>query len=177
MDKPRSSATALEGPSVEEAASSSKPDLSCLLSTFILATNLSEVELHEYEDILIARGAPLTYDIKAANLVIGNISKEKRARFELKRGNVPLKDEEESSASVLPVSADLVPSPIVRKRRKLTDGTRGLVEDVTAVNNGNDGNIESAVTDFHSNEGNHLSRSHSQSSLVNIVFDPQIYRS
>ena len=159
MAKPRSSATALEGPSIEEATSSLKPDLSCLLSTFILATNLSEAELHEYEDILIARGAPLTYDIKAANLVIGNISKEKRARFELKRGNVHFKEEEESSGSVLPVSVVLVSSPTARKWRKLKDGTRGLIEDVTGT----------AVTEIHSNEGNHLSRSHSQSSSVNIV--------
>lgn len=169
MAKPKSSATALEGHSIEAVTSSPKPDLSGLLSTFILATNLSESELHEYEDILVARGAPLTYDIKAANLVIGNISKERRAKFELKRGNVTFKDNEESSASVLSGPLDLVSSRKAVKRRKLRDGTQELIEDVSIVNAGNTKTRGSDETEIYSNEGNHLSRSHSHSSLVNRV--------
>lgn len=169
MAEPRSSATALEGHSIEVATSSPKPDLSGLLSTYILATNLSESELHEFEDILVARGAPLTYDIKAANLVIGNISKERRARFELKRGNVPFEDDEESSASVLAGSLDPVSSRIAAKRRKLKDGTRELIEDVNIVDAGNKNNRENAETEIYSNEGNDLSKSHLHSSLVTTV--------
>ena len=169
MAKPQSSATALEGRSIEVATSSPKPDLSGLLSTFILATNLSESELHEYEDVLVARGAPLTYDIKAANLVIGNISKERRARFELKRGKVPFEDNEESSASVLPGSLDLVSSRTAVKRRKLRDETRELSEDVNIIDTGNNKNIGSDEAEIYANEGNHLLRSHSHSSSVNIV--------
>lgn len=172
MAKPQSSATALERRSIEVAISSPKPDLSCLLSTFILATSLSESELHEFEDTLVARGAPLTYDIKAANLVIGNISKERRARFELKRGNVPFQDDEESSTSALPDSLDPISSPVAVKRRKLKDGTQELIEDLNTVNAGNENNKGTAETGIYSNEGIYLSRSHSHSSLVNIGFTP-----
>ena len=169
MAESKLSGTALEGFSIREATSSPKPDLASLPVTFVLATNLSESELHEVEDILIAQGAPLTYDIKAANLVIGNISKERRAKFELKRGNVPFEDYEESSESVVPGSSDQLSSPIAVKRRKVKDGTPELVGHVITVNTGNNNTI-GTVTDINPNDDNHASRSNTQLSLVNMSF-------
>lgn len=170
MAKPQLSAVALEGHLTGEATSSPEPNLASLPPTFILATNLSEPELHEFEDTLVVRGAPLTYDIKAANLVIGNISKERRARFELKRGNVPLMDDEERSESVTSGSLDPVSSPMAVKRRKLKDTTPELIENVTTVGTGNNKDVETTVTGIHPNQGNYPSRSNSQCLLVNISF-------
>lgn len=170
MAKTPLSAAALEGQSIRETSLSPKPDLASLPPTFILATNLSESELHKVEDTLVQRGAPITYDIKEANLVIGNISKGRRAKFELKRGNVPLEDYKESPESVMPGSSDQVSSPVVVKRRKLKDGTPGSIE---AADTENACKTEPATTDIYSSECSHASRSISQLSLVNISF---IYR-
>lgn len=100
-------------------------DLSGLPPIFVLNTHLSETELHETEDALIAHGASITYDIIEAHLILGNISKERRARFELKCHKVStqeLDDEKEPVASsLLDTSAVQVPPA---KRRRLIDGQK-----------------------------------------------------
>jgi DNA polymerase IV len=122
-------ATALDK-HVTEASTSPKPNLTSLPSTFILASHLSESELHEVEDLLVERGAPLTYDIKEANLVIGNISKEKRAKFELKRGKV---DCENILGSATPDSSNQISVKAkVPKRRKLNNGMLVPIKDLVA---------------------------------------------
>lgn len=176
MADPKLSATILKGHVIEEAASSPKPDLANLPPTFVLATNLSESELHEVEDIFIARGAPVTYDLKAANLVIGNITKERRAKFELKRGNVMFNDYEEVPESGLPGLpgltgfSDQVSSPAAAKRRKLNAGTLELIEDAACISNSDSENIGTDIVDIHPNEGNNTSGSNSPHSLVNMSF-------
>lgn len=72
-----------EGPAMRRLTTESKLDLSGLPPTFILTTNTSTQELHEAEDELSNRGAPITYDIKEANLILGNVSKARRAKLEL----------------------------------------------------------------------------------------------
>lgn len=67
----------------DEALPASAVDLSSLPPVYVLATHLSINEQHEVEDALSAGGAPLTYDIKEATIVLGNISKTKRAKSEL----------------------------------------------------------------------------------------------
>lgn len=108
---------------VTRGSSSPKPNLASLPSTFVLASHLSESELHEVEDLLVERGAPLTYDIKEANLVIGNISKEKRAKFELKRGKVPLDECEDRLKPATPDSSNQISAQTKPpKRQKLNNG-------------------------------------------------------
>lgn len=98
-------------------------DLSCLPSIFVLPTKLPEHELHQAEDILVLHGALLTYDITEANIVLGNISKEKRARFELKCGKVRTEELNKAGEDVKPARLD--PTPVenpAAKRRRLNNG-------------------------------------------------------
>ena len=99
-------------------------DLSQLPPVFVLATHLSISEQHEAEDALSRGKAPLTYDIKEANIVLGNISKPRRARSELLWKGVRLEDisvEEgyQSTTASPSTSKDGTPA---KKRRRLTDG-------------------------------------------------------
>ena len=98
-------------------------DLSQLPPVFVLATHLSISEQHEAEDALSNGKAPLTYDIKEANLVLGNISRARRARSELQWKGVHLEaiGEEESRRSTRTspsTSNNRIPA---NKRRKLAD--------------------------------------------------------
>jgi DNA polymerase IV len=56
------------------------PDLDMLPPIYLLHAHLSLEELHEWE----GRIPSLTYDIKEAKLIIGNIRQKKRAAFELR---------------------------------------------------------------------------------------------
>ncbi|MCJ1223394.1 hypothetical protein MMC12_000034 [Toensbergia leucococca] len=71
-------------PIIEDEPTAITPNLANLPPVFVLPTHLSLVELHQAEDQLSDRGAPLTYDIAEAKLVIGKISTIKRAEFELR---------------------------------------------------------------------------------------------
>ena len=89
----------------------------------MLATHLSISEQHEAEDALSSGKAPLTYDIKEANLVLGNISKPRRARSELQWKGVHLEDisEEEGHRSTTTSSLTSKDGTPKKKRRRLTD--------------------------------------------------------
>lgn len=67
-------------------------DLSDLPPIYVLTTHLSTSEQHDVEDTLSNGGAPLTYDIKEANLVLGNIARARRAKSELLWKGVRLED-------------------------------------------------------------------------------------
>ena len=67
-------------------------DLSGLPPIYVLTLNITVEELHKVEDDLSSHGAPLTYDIREANLVLGDISKARRAKLELQWGGVRIKD-------------------------------------------------------------------------------------
>lgn len=84
----QASATIDSGDQATEASTSSKLDLTGLSNVFVLPTYLSTSELHAVEDEISNRGGTLTYDIKESNIVFGNISKERRAKFELQCGKV-----------------------------------------------------------------------------------------
>ncbi|MCJ1277239.1 hypothetical protein MMC21_005049 [Puttea exsequens] len=58
-------------------------DLSRLPPIYVLAAHVPIDELHEAEDFLVSHGANLTYDIKEANIVLGNILRARRAKSEL----------------------------------------------------------------------------------------------
>lgn len=55
---------------------------------FVLSTHLDLEELDKIEDSLVKRGAPLTYDISEARLVLGKIGQRKRAALELRARGV-----------------------------------------------------------------------------------------
>jgi DNA polymerase IV len=167
----QSSARGLDDRLIKEASSSSKPDLTSLPPTFILATNLSDSELHEVEDMLGQRGAPVTYDMRNAKLVIGNISKEKRAKFELKRGKVRLLESENYGGGVMPDFPDQVSAnPEAAKRRKLNSGMLVSTGDVATVDTQNEGKATDAIMIRHAKDDNPTASSISRLSLVDIPF-------
>lgn len=98
-------------------------DLSQLPPVFVLATHLSISEQHEAEDALSNGKAPLTYDIKEANLVLGNISRPRRARSELQWKGVYLEDigEEESRRPIRTLSSTSNNRIPATKRRRLAE--------------------------------------------------------
>ena len=98
-------------------------DLSQLPPVFVLATHLSISEQHEAEDALNNGKAPLTYDIKEANLVLGNVTKSRRARSELQWKGVQLEDigKEESRRSTTTSSPTSNTESPTNKRRRLAD--------------------------------------------------------
>ena len=98
-------------------------DLSQLPPVFVLATHLSISEQHEAEDALSNGKAPLTYDIKEANLVLGNISRPRRARSELQWNGVDLEDigEEESRRPTSTSSSTSNKRAPAKKRRRLAE--------------------------------------------------------
>ena len=71
-----------------------KLDLSGFPPIFVLAAHLSINEQHEAEDTLSNAGASLTYDIKEASIVLGNVSKPKRAKSELHWKGLHVEDDE-----------------------------------------------------------------------------------
>ncbi|KAI4202950.1 MAG: hypothetical protein LQ350_002167 [Teloschistes chrysophthalmus] len=67
-------------------------DLNTFPIIYVLPTHIDVAELHAMEHQLTESGAALTYDICEARLVLGNISKPRRAKFELQAGRVRCKD-------------------------------------------------------------------------------------
>jgi len=113
----------------DELPPTAKLDLSHLPTVFVLPAHLPIIEQHEVEDILSSAGAPLTYDIKEASLVLANISRARRARSELQWKGIRIEDISNMKGRRSPVSSPsqegLTP---VGKRRKLVnvamDGTK-----------------------------------------------------
>lgn len=101
----------------------SKLNLSHLPTVFVLPTHLSINEQREAEDALISAGAPLTYDISEANLVLGNITRARRARSELQWRGVRVEDTVAAKEQEDPVSS--LGSRPANKRRRLEGGQKG----------------------------------------------------
>lgn len=99
-----------------------KLDFSGLPPVYVLAAHLSINEQHEAEDALSHGGASLTYDIKEANIVLGNISKARRAKSELQWKGVCVEDTEDTPSAEKPTSPrgpeGRAPA---KKRRKVGD--------------------------------------------------------
>lgn len=94
-----------------------KLDLSGLPPVYVLAAHLSINEQHEAEIALSNAGASLTYDIKEANIVLGNVSKPRRAKSELQWKGVHLEDIEDVGKS--DPSLNLEAGAPAKKRRKI----------------------------------------------------------
>jgi len=116
MEDSQSSAATVDH---DEHRATTKIDLSHLPPIYVLAAHLSINEQHEAEDSLSSGGAPLTYDIKEANIVLGNISRARRAKSELQWKGVRVEDlDEEKKGQVL---RSRHPTP-AKKKRRLTNG-------------------------------------------------------
>ena len=112
-----SSVTVEEDVAKSQILSRSALSLSGLPPIFVLNKNISTEELHTAEDELSNLGAPLTYDMREANIVLGNVSKGRRAKLELQWGGVQLKPaEHDLSPDILQVESEGRPG----KRRKLS---------------------------------------------------------
>ena len=95
-------------------------DLTGLPPIYVLATHLSIDQQHEAEDALSSAGASLTYDIKEANIVLGNLSKPRRAKLELQWNGVNVEDVKDAGKCDSPLSPeDGAPA---KKWRKLGNG-------------------------------------------------------
>lgn len=163
-----SSFTTLEEHAIEDSLLSLEPKLASLPVTFVLPTNLSDSELHEIEDTLLQREAPLTYDITAANLVIGKISRGKRAKFELKRGKVLLDDVEHAPEPITPASSsERVLDPSAVKRRKLEQEDSSAIDYVATVETEINTTTKSAII---IDESNQIDKSNSQVLFVKESF-------
>lgn len=123
MPSSQTSISTLQDDSFVPSSTTSRLDLSGLPSIYVLPTHLPDNELHEAEDTLVEHGALLTYDITEANIVLGNISKERRARFELKCGKVRTEELDKAEEQVLPAHLDTTPvdNPAA-KRLRLNNG-------------------------------------------------------
>ena len=99
-----------------------KPDFKALPPVYVLAAHLSINEQHEAEDALSHGGASLTYEIHEARLVLGNISRPKRAKSELQWKGVRVEDVNDKPSAENPISSlnpeDRGPA---RKRKRLGD--------------------------------------------------------
>ena len=94
--------------------------LECLPPVFVLALHLSTEELHRAEDELSCHGAPLTYDITEARIVLGNTAKKRRAKLELQWANVMIDESDTSkSESLLKATGKGDRNVPATKRRKL----------------------------------------------------------
>ena len=153
---------------------STRPELNLtgLPNVFVLPTYLSTSELHVAEDEISGRGAVLTYDIKEANVVLGNISKQRRAKFELQCGKVRFTEirgekRDLSSSSSIDTTDERLP----RKRRELhrgeaTASTEHAEDDTDDTTTGSE--TEEATED----EGSATAKPLSQLSISHVSFSP-----
>jgi DNA polymerase IV len=103
-------------------------DLSKLPAIYVLPTHLTADDLHGIEDQLEALGAPLTYDITEAKLVIGRVGTKKRAELELRTRK--LWTEEIQAVREKSVASKYQESP--RKRARL-DSPKKEIKAVAAL--------------------------------------------
>ncbi|KAL9042796.1 MAG: hypothetical protein Q9180_000333 [Flavoplaca navasiana] len=126
---------------------SSKLDLSTFPNIYVLQAHVPVAELHDIEQHLIKSGASLTYDIREARLVLGYISKPRRAKFELQAGNVMFKPMGASNPhAVSPTLGPGSPALPPVKRRKLQDIETDLTTDDSTASEHEDSSTTGSQT-------------------------------
>ena len=172
-DNTRSFATADGGDEATNAPVSSKLDLTGLRNVFVLPTYLSTFELHVAEDEISNRGAVLTYDIKEANIVLGNISKQKRAKFELQCGKVGFeeisREKRDLGRSSPTITEDEGPP---RKRRGLTHGEAAALLEHTEDDN--DNSTSGSETQDTTEDEDSAAKPMSQLSISQVSWSPTV---
>ncbi|MCJ1465494.1 hypothetical protein MMC07_004112 [Pseudocyphellaria aurata] len=174
MSNSQSSDSTLQDDSGICSTSTTNLGLSSLPAIFVLPTNLAEHELHEAEDMLVEHGALLTYNITEANIVLGNIFKERRARFELKCGKVRTEELNKAEEHVKPayLDAPLAGNPAA-KRRRLNNGQQSPANRSAYANGDDAGATTDETTDSSSdNETDTAMKPTSQLSIANKSASP-----
>ncbi|KAL9598971.1 MAG: hypothetical protein Q9219_004154 [cf. Caloplaca sp. 3 TL-2023] len=95
-------------------------DLSKLPAIYVLPSHVALDDLHKFERQLTGCGASLTYDIREARLILGSISKPRRAKFELQAAGINFKDIDQTNQS----KADLGSSITQKDREAETPPTK-----------------------------------------------------
>lgn len=110
--------------------SDSKLQLSGLPPIFVLNSHLSTAELDKVEHELSSRGAPLTYDIREANIVLANILKTRRAKLELQWAHVRIDEAgtEFSESAKGKTDKENSDAPLKKRRRLNQDPENQLVK-------------------------------------------------
>lgn len=126
MSDSQASSATIENKSHERRPSSvSKLNLKSLPPVFVLDRHLSNQELHRAEDEVSSRGAPLTYDITEASIVLANINKERRARLELQWAGVRTDPSDSSrSRNSSKAAAEAERNAPAAKRRRLNENLK-----------------------------------------------------
>lgn len=144
---------------------------------YVLPLHMDMEELHSLEDQLLACDAPLTYDVKEAQLFIGKVTQKRRAVLELRAKGVVAEELTDLTSTFDVVRPDPVLSndgPAVKKRRLGQISAR----QVTVVDA--ESETESDNDSFHSSK---RKRKRSDSSIdgpaspaehVSVVVDPAI---
>ncbi|KAL8811034.1 MAG: hypothetical protein Q9200_002123 [Gallowayella weberi] len=113
-------------------------DLTTFPSIYVLHTHVPLAELHGVEQQLTASGALLTYDIREARLILGYISKPRRAKFELQAGNVRFREIQSSHLAQLAPESHTHPkqetldSPPPKRPRLEESTTQSTTDESTA---------------------------------------------
>ena len=119
-------------------------DLSKLPTVFILDTHLLAEEYRHMEDQFRAAGASLTHNPLEAQLMLGKISGERRARFELQVRKVKLAPLEGAEAA--PVSTPSASLRSYKKRKRTLPQTSSSLPLASSTPGGND-ETASSVTE------------------------------
>lgn len=110
-DTIESTSTKSNGPSLAPGPS---PSFTNFPPVFVLSTHLTLEELHGVEETLAERGAPLTYDVSEARLVLGKVAQKKRAALELRARGLWT---EEVPATATATTTTTSPGPPAKRRR------------------------------------------------------------
>ena len=110
---------------------------------YVLTTHLTIDEQHDIEQILADGGASVTYDIREARIILGNITRPRRALLELQWKGFGIKDHElTGNEEISPSHASLQANKTGHKRRRKNkrpdqDLAEAGMEDSSASSNGN----------------------------------------
>ena len=119
---------------VQSETPSAELDFSWLPAVYVLDTHLSLDELHNMENQLIIRGAPLTYNKTEAKLFLGRISQVRRAKLELSWANIHVEDEEITKRALPIDEADaFLEHATTTKRQRLSNHGDDTLEKGTSA--------------------------------------------
>ncbi|KAL8802045.1 MAG: hypothetical protein Q9182_004058 [Xanthomendoza sp. 2 TL-2023] len=127
-------------------------DLTTFPSIYVLHTHVPLAELHGIEQQLTTSGALLTYDIREAKLILGYISKPRRAKFELQAGNVQFRELQSSDLAQLAPESHTHPKQETRdspppKRPRLEESTSQSTTDESTASKQEDSSTVGSDTE------------------------------
>ncbi|PGG97017.1 hypothetical protein AJ79_09377 [Helicocarpus griseus UAMH5409] len=124
-------------------------DLGNLPSIFVLPTRLDLDDLHDVEETVERCGAPLTYDITEAELILGRVSQKSRAAFELRSRGLWTEDVSPAATTSTAAAAAASEEGPPTKRRRVEDDEPNIhpVKEPVVVDLSLESEDENAITD------------------------------